>query len=178
MNLIITKWLLVYVLENKHYFYVIHFLLLTVYDCKDPETFIRIMKKSLRVQIKSHIIKYRCPWVPKEAFEVQFDILRQNLTSDVIDASTQSGCVVLYLLLRWWFRQWISWRPDPWEVCSEDRCRSRRKWHNAWLQCCPFRAVWQTTKKSQLKVTKWVCSPRHWNHSDGSCSAKKSKVIT
>ena len=31
MNLIITKWLLVYVLENKHNFYVIHFLSLTVY---------------------------------------------------------------------------------------------------------------------------------------------------
>ena len=30
MNLIITKWLLVYVLENKHNFYVIHFLSLTV----------------------------------------------------------------------------------------------------------------------------------------------------
>ena len=32
MNLIITKWLLVYVLENKHNFYVIHFLSLTVRD--------------------------------------------------------------------------------------------------------------------------------------------------
>ena len=31
MNLIITKWLLVYVLENKHNFYVIHFLSFTVY---------------------------------------------------------------------------------------------------------------------------------------------------
>ena len=30
MDLIITKWLLVYVLENKHNFYVIHFLSLTV----------------------------------------------------------------------------------------------------------------------------------------------------
>ena len=30
MNLIITKWLLVYVLEHKHNFYVIHFLSLTV----------------------------------------------------------------------------------------------------------------------------------------------------
>ena len=34
MNLIITKWLLVYVLENKHNFYVIHFLSLTVWDKK------------------------------------------------------------------------------------------------------------------------------------------------
>ena len=32
MNLIITKWLLVYVLENKHTFYVIRFLSLTVYS--------------------------------------------------------------------------------------------------------------------------------------------------
>ena len=32
MNLIITKWLLVYVLENKHNFYVIHFFSLTVQD--------------------------------------------------------------------------------------------------------------------------------------------------
>ena len=31
MNLIITKWLLVYMLENKHNFYVIHFLSLTVW---------------------------------------------------------------------------------------------------------------------------------------------------
>ena len=31
MNLIITKWLLVYVLEHKHYFHVEHFLSLTVY---------------------------------------------------------------------------------------------------------------------------------------------------
>ena len=30
MNLIITKWLLVYVLEHKHNFHVIHFLSLTV----------------------------------------------------------------------------------------------------------------------------------------------------
>ena len=31
MNLIIEKWLLVYVCEHKHNFYVIHFLFLTVF---------------------------------------------------------------------------------------------------------------------------------------------------
>ena len=34
MNLTITKWLLVYVLEHKHTFYVIHFLSLTVHLSK------------------------------------------------------------------------------------------------------------------------------------------------
>ena len=40
MNLIITKWLLVYVLENKHNFYVIHFLSLTVYQTAERSFFV------------------------------------------------------------------------------------------------------------------------------------------
>ena len=57
MNLIITKWLLIYVLENKHNFYVIHFLSLTVHLTSLDQTLL-ILRGTLGMglyQIKRHL---------------------------------------------------------------------------------------------------------------------------
>ena len=63
MMLIIAKWLLVYVLEHKHYFHVDHFLSLTVngicQSCQDvtPDSACGLQLRGTRINAKCQGIK-------------------------------------------------------------------------------------------------------------------------
>ena len=54
MNLIITKWLLVFVLENKHNLYVIHFLSLTVKKYLNQQILTITEHRELKVFVYRH----------------------------------------------------------------------------------------------------------------------------
>ena len=81
MNLIITKWLLVYVLENKHNFYVIHFLSLTVLHKATPP-----FMTNLQQEPKSfHDISINCTALALHVFIALFFNLLCPVRSAIIE---------------------------------------------------------------------------------------------